>query len=144
MPFFGIVPILLDTPYIKFTYEANTPDRSFMNGLFADVSRYEHVLIPTDINPSVATVVRSQTGYTVVLCEKKKQEKIQQGWEELRRLRNDKLSAIDYMFLTDYSISDQDKEQWRAYRQALRDLPSTLTDEAILYPDTITWPAKPQ
>jgi nitrate reductase NapAB chaperone NapD len=115
-----------------------------MNGLFADTLRYAHVLIPDDINPSVATVVRSGEGYTVVVSEAKKQEKLQQGWEELRKLRNDKLAAIDYMFLTDYSISDQDKEQWRAYRQALRDLPSTLTDEAILHPETIAWPVKPQ
>jgi hypothetical protein len=32
------------------------------------------------------------------------------------------------------SMSDEKKEEWRVYRQALRDLPETITDYDIVYP----------
>jgi len=32
------------------------------------------------------------------------------------------------------NLSDEKKEEWRVYRQALRDLPETVTDYDIVYP----------
>jgi hypothetical protein len=32
------------------------------------------------------------------------------------------------------NLSDEKKEEWRVYRQALRDLPETVTDYNIVYP----------
>jgi hypothetical protein len=32
------------------------------------------------------------------------------------------------------SMSDEKKEEWRVYRQALRDLPESVTDHNIVYP----------
>lgn len=62
----------------------------------------------------------------------------------IRNRRNQLLLESDWTQLPRSPLTDEQKDAWEAYRQALRDLPSTLTEEAILYPDTITWPVKPQ
>lgn len=141
MPFFGIVPTFLEVPYIKFTYEAAAPDRSFMNGLFADAGRYAHMPIPDGIRPSVATVVRGAGGaggLVVVVSEAKQREETEKAWIALRAARREKLAAIDYRFLSDYPMGEEERERWRAYRQALRDLPGQTAD-----PLAPVWPEEP-
>lgn len=60
-------------------------------------------------------------------------------WEELRLQRNQLLMSTDYLFLRDYQDLTPEKETvWRAYRQALRDLPTNTID-----PSTPEWPIKP-
>ena len=54
-------------------------------------------------------------------------------WEMVRMERNDKLSATDWRATTDRTLSDD----WRDYRQALRDVPAQ-TDV-----DNIVWPTEP-
>lgn len=139
MPFFGIVPTFLDTPYIKFTYNADAPDRGFMNGLFADTTRYEHIQIPEGMNPRMATVIRNEIGLAVVLSETKRAEETQKAWDALRATRRERLAAIDYRFLSDYPMSEEEREAWRVYRQALRDLPDQTTD-----PFHPVWPEAPE
>jgi len=41
-----------------------------------------------------------------------------------KTLRNAKLSASDWTQLSDASLSDDKKAEWKNYRQALRDLPT--------------------
>ena len=48
--------------------------------------------------------------------------------------RNDLLAETDWRASSDVTISDE----WRTYRQALRDVPSQAG-----FPNTITWPTKP-
>jgi len=60
----------------------------------------------------------------------------------LRIQRNQLLAQSDWMANSDVTMS----EEWRAYRQALRDLPNTQTpslDENGQLTN-ITWPEKPQ
>ena len=66
----------------------------------------------------------------------------------LRGERNSRLSQSDMYGLSDYPFkSDENKQQWIAYRQALRDITTTYPA-----PDTdekdnligIVWPTKPQ
>jgi len=60
-------------------------------------------------------------------------------WEELRLQRNHLLVSTDYLFLRDYQDLTAEKETiWRAYRQALRDLPKNTID-----PTMPEWPIKP-
>jgi len=54
---------------------------------------------------------------------------------ELRRRRDEKLTETDWMANSDVTMSDE----WRAYRQALRDLPANTTD-----PANPVWPTKPE
>ena len=60
----------------------------------------------------------------------------------LRQQRNQLLQQSDWMANSDVTMS----EEWRVYRQALRDLPNTQTpslDENGQLTN-ITWPEKPQ
>ena len=54
----------------------------------------------------------------------------------IRSERNEKLSASDWTQVADAPV---DKAAWATYRQALRD----ITTQAG-FPDTITWPVKPE
>jgi len=61
---------------------------------------------------------------------------------DLRQQRNQLLQQSDWMANSDVTMS----EEWRVYRQALRDLPNTQTpslDENGQLTN-ITWPEKPQ
>ena len=59
---------------------------------------------------------------------------------ELRKQRNDKLAATDWMGNSDVTMS----AAWKTYRKDLRDLPSTaepkLVDGAL---SNVTWPSEP-
>jgi hypothetical protein len=71
--------------------------------------------------------------------EAKLQELIDaQPLKELRRERNRRLAEVDWVFSTDYQMEDEERSVWVAYRQALRDLPSTTED-----PTNPVWPTKP-
>lgn len=56
---------------------------------------------------------------------------------QLRQTRNARLAASDWAMLED-APSVTNKEAWKAYRQALRDLPATVTD-----PANPVWPTPP-
>ena len=59
------------------------------------------------------------------------------AWEALRRERDNKIAKSDWRANSDVAMSDA----WKTYRQALRDLPSTLNDTTVQ--ETITWPDEP-
>jgi len=75
-------------------------------------------------------------------------EKIRIRLDRIRSDRNKKLSESDWSQFTDNGLSSEKKTEWVTYRQALRDLPSTLTiDPNGTYVSTwnsITWPTPPQ
>ena len=54
-------------------------------------------------------------------------------WMQVRNQRNSLLAECDWRAFSDVTLSDE----WKTYRQALRDVP-TQAD-----PDNITWPTKP-
>jgi hypothetical protein len=56
-----------------------------------------------------------------------------------RAQRNMLLAETDYMLMPDYPLTDEQREAWTAYRQALRNLP-----EQEGWPFEITWPVKPE
>ena len=58
---------------------------------------------------------------------------------DVRRERDKRISATDYILMPDYPISDDDREAVKAYRQALRDI--TKQDG---FPIDIVWPEKPE
>jgi hypothetical protein len=55
----------------------------------------------------------------------------------IRNIRNGLLSACDWTQIPDASV---DAKAWRSYRQALRDLPATITDPT----QPIEWPEPPK
>lgn len=56
---------------------------------------------------------------------------------ELRQQRNARLAGCDWTQLADNALSEESKQAWRTYRQALRDLTCDWTPET-------PWPSPPQ
>ena len=65
-------------------------------------------------------------------------EEIPMTAEEARTQRDKLLAATDWTQVLDAPIDTDTREEYRAYRQALRDLP-----EQDGFPGTITWPELP-
>jgi hypothetical protein len=71
------------------------------------------------------------------------------AWFRIREKRDSKLSSSDWTQSVDNGLSDDIKQQWQTYRQALRDIPSSYTitanDDIIPIADTsnVVWPTDP-
>lgn len=59
-------------------------------------------------------------------------------WFSLRFERNVLLGRSDWTQAVDSPLTDEQKQSWRTYRQALRDLPANTDD-----PANPIWPVKP-
>lgn len=78
--------------------------------------------------------------------------KITCAYEMLRAERNEKLAECDYLFVNDFPHkSDETKQAWINYRQALRDITITQTpiynsNEELrrVYITGVTWPQAPK
>ena len=63
-------------------------------------------------------------------------EKAKEAFIYLRKQRNEKLSTTDWTQSRDITLSNDN--DWKTYRQALRDLPANTSD-----PTNPTWPTEP-
>jgi hypothetical protein len=59
-------------------------------------------------------------------------------WTEIRRTRDTLLKVSDWTQAPDSPLSPEKKQEWAAYRQALRDLPESGDV------NNIAWPQQPQ
>lgn len=59
-------------------------------------------------------------------------------WAEIRAERNLRLGRSDWTVLADAPLDVAAQDAWKAYRQALRDVPSTFGA-----PQDVTWPTEP-
>ena len=86
------------------------------------------------------TVKGVQDGEEVTLVSDpvKLQAKTAQAWTALRTQRNRLLQQSDWVALTDAHLSQDKKDAWFTYRQALRDLPDETTN-----PLDAEWPPAP-
>ena len=77
--------------------------------------------------------------------ERLAEEAARDYWSELRSIRDNLLSQCDWTQSPDSPLSEAKKEEWRLYRQALRDLPDTVTDPKPLVIDRnhSSWPVAP-
>jgi len=64
-------------------------------------------------------------------------EVLAQKWQNQREIRDDLLSESDWVVTKASETGVAVSNEWKTYRQALRDVP-TQAD-----PDNITWPTKP-
>ena len=58
-------------------------------------------------------------------------------WEAIRVVRNRLLADCDWTQMPDVPLTEEQKEAWREYRQALRDIPQTFAT-----PDEVVWPSQ--
>ena len=59
--------------------------------------------------------------------------------KELRTKRNKRLAECDWVLVPDTPLSQEKIDEWKVYRQALRDLPSLAED-----PENPVWPVPPE
>ena len=60
----------------------------------------------------------------------------------IREFRQHLLTISDWTQATDSPLSNEKKVEWAAYRQALRDLTNSYTNEDSI--NNIVWPTKPE
>ena len=111
-----------------------------------DPQKYGHYRVPQGLREdAIKAVYDADTNEIIIITDEELYTlRVKEALDILRRDRNQRLLQSDWTQLPRGPLTDEQKDAWEAYRQALRDLPSTLTEDAILHPDTITWPAKPQ
>lgn len=66
------------------------------------------------------------------------EELIAWKWKGIRKIRDQLLSKTDWVVTRASDTGVAVSDEWKTYRQALRDLPATQTDV-----DNITYPTKP-
>lgn len=59
--------------------------------------------------------------------------------QKVRNIRNFRLKQSDKYSYPDFPITTEKRNEWLAYRQALRDITSQPT-----FPDNVVWPTKPE
>lgn len=69
--------------------------------------------------------------------------KIKSLWDQIRNKRNLLLSQSDWTQLIDAPLSASEKQEWRVYRQQLRDLPKSIPEINVLDQEVI-FPKKPE
>ena len=106
---------LENIPVTKYVYEMHEGRMPWYEGCAAYVADHYDVLI---------TVYESAEKNNLAKAARAKRDKM--------------LESCDYLMALDYPISADAREQWRAYRQALRDIPQQEG-----FPDNIEWPVKP-
>lgn len=95
--------------------------------------------VPDGQNPQHYSPVKASDGTIRLVQDPVKIENWNQArFKELRDTRTLKLAECDWTHCTDAQLSDAKKAEWATYRQALRDLPATVTD-----PTNVTWPTPP-
>lgn len=106
----------------------------------------EYVIVPEDIEDyTCMTITRNENTNEIEFAndfaklEAKKQNLIESNFRTLRSLRNSALTSTDWINAPDVSMSEEKKQAWFAYRQALRDLPANTED-----PENPNWPTPPQ
>lgn len=63
--------------------------------------------------------------------------------EQIRTLRNLKITRSDWTQLSDVPLTNEEKTLWVNYRQALRDIPSVVNLNIIHHISQVTWPIEP-
>ena len=89
----------------------------------------------TTFYPDGTSETRPLTEAELAQIEADKANEINMAWDNLRTERNSLLAQCDWTVLAD---TPTPTAAWKAYRQALRDLPANTTD-----PFNPVWPTPP-
>lgn len=93
---------------------------------------YTHLYVENLVDPDSVKPAKAEDG-SVSLTPN-----LDWHWTSLRTQRNALLQQSDWTQFSDSPLSPESKSSWAQYRQALRNLPETVTD-----PLEVTWPASP-
>lgn len=67
--------------------------------------------------------------------------KKQQFMNQLRSMRNEKLRETDWTQVLDCALSAEEVQNYRVYRQALRDLPNSYENNSVVDIGNVIWPS---
>jgi hypothetical protein len=104
-----------------------------------DLSLSTHFLLPDNVPIYGVAAQRNAQGDIDLYQDMELTSKVFEiNYKILRSERNNKITQCDWTQGIDSPLSEEKKAEWVAYRQALRDLPSTVTD-----PTQVVWPTPP-
>jgi Phage tail assembly chaperone protein len=106
-----------------------------------DQSNLVHLIVPEEFKTQhfVKVDVDDSGNYKFQVDQEGIDQSIKDQWDWLREQRDKKLAACDWtVTVSDRPLSDEKKNEWVVYRQALRDLPANTPD-----PSQVTWPTPP-
>lgn len=125
------------------------PEFADLKVLWAKTSKY-----PTEIPEFICEIANDQdiniSGVLAILTPEQEQAayaeelvaRVTKYYEQratpIRNRRNELLAASDIYVIVDYPISEIKRDEWKSYRQALRDVTTQST-----FPDDVTWPTEP-
>jgi len=93
------------------------------------MKKYENGVLVTMTDAEISEYNASIPSEAEILAEK---------WKSIRIQRNSKLQETDWVVTKASETGVAVSDEWKTYRQELRDLPATQTDV-----DNITYPTKP-
>ena len=97
------------------------------------------IRLPEGLDPNMAMLVVDDDGtFSLTTDPTKVQARLDAQWTSVRTQRNQLLAQSDWTALSDAHLSQDKKDAWFTYRQALRDLPDEVTD-----PTHVDWPLDP-
>jgi len=112
----------------------------------------EFVKLDSDLNPNIINLSRDDTTHEIVVSlntgkqEQERNDNITCSENQIRRKRDSELLRTDWIVsVTDSPMTQEKIEEWKVYRQAIRDLPSTqsITLDGNNIPNEIVWPTPP-
>lgn len=107
---------------------------------FFDFNLYSHVTVPVGMQTQglKARKLEETNTYELYIDEQFVQEANEYTMSLIRQERNRLLKECDWVVLSDVVIDPLVKADWLIYRQALRDLPASVTDV-----NNVLWPIAP-
>ena len=123
-------------PNTSFSIGGPNPDFLTANNVVELVENLSYT-VPTQKITTVDPYLENGKVYTVKVESTSTEELTilkNNQWQNVRQERDMLLKETDWRASTDLTLSDD----WKNYRQALRDIPSTQSD-----PFNITWPTEP-
>tara|TARA_Y100000385_G_C12734201_1_gene484021 strand:+ start:97 stop:630 length:534 start_codon:yes stop_codon:yes gene_type:complete len=97
----------------------------------------------TDVDVEPGNIVKDEDGNFTQEWDESTISILEKRYRFMERTRSNLLPASDWTQLADAALSDEDQAAWATYRQALRDLPSTIDWDTISSADEIVWPLLP-
>jgi len=68
----------------------------------------------------------------------REQAEIDGKWLAIRKIRDHRMAETDWTQMIDSPLSPEKAEEFKLYRQELRDIP-----QSVASPDDVVWPEKP-
>lgn len=119
-------------------YDADAPNQALYGGPWGDPNQTTHVLCSPALDADCVSIEDQDGVLVAVLDEDLVAAKTEMTWQALRVQRDTELAECDWTVLADSPLNTTDKNAWKAYRTALRDLPENTED-----PASPVWPSKP-